>query len=130
MGYMKDLAITYMEIVEEYVASDYTSNAERRIWDTIGKVSYDYADALTDIYRYDAAIYAIENGKIPHNNPAWQELVVRLAYNAIHDAEAFAYYLEHTPMFDRDHIQKMLDLAAFTILAHKNFTLQKFETIS
>jgi hypothetical protein len=125
---MSDLDIAYQEIVAEYVESNFTSAAEKRIWDEIGVHHYDLADELTDVYQFEAVLYSIENKKIPHDNPTWQRLVVSIAYNLIHDSDWAEYYLAHTTR-SIEEVQKAIDLAMFTVMAHKNFKLAGFETI-
>lgn len=126
---MSDLDITYQEIIQEYVESDFTKNPERRIWDEIGIHHYDLADALTDVYQFEAVLYSIENKKIPHNNPTWQRLVVMIAYNLINDTDWVEYYLQHTNR-TLGEVQRAIDLVMFTVLANKNFKLSGFDTIS
>lgn len=129
MGYMKDLDITYQEIIEEYVLSDYTSNAERRIWDEIGTHFPDLADGLTDVYQYEAALWAIDNNMIPHNNAEWQRIVIRLAYNALTDLEEFKYFMNHSNRSLQE-IQRLIDTAMFVILGNRNFKLDTFQTVA
>ena len=112
MGAIKDLNITYLEIIEEYVQSNYTINAERRIWNEIGTIHPDYADGLTDVYQYEAALYAIENKLIPHNNPTWQQIVIRLAYNALTNVEEFEYFMEYTNR-SIEEVQNLIDNARY-----------------
>jgi hypothetical protein len=126
---MSDLDITYQEIVAEYVNSNFTSNPEKRIWAEIGSVHYDLADTLTDVYAMEAVCYAIENGKIPHANPTWQSLVVGIAYNMIQNSDWAEYYLAHTSRTEAE-VQKAIDLAMFQIIAHGNFKLNGFNTIT
>lgn len=128
MSFFSEIDATYQDIIAEYVASDYTSNAERRIWDEIGCYDHDLADVLTDLYPIEAALYAIEHKQIPHNNAAWQQIVIRLAYNALTDTEAFQYFLDRSNR-SQEEVQRLIDLAMFVILGNRNFKLEKFATI-
>ena len=134
MGVYKDLDISYQEIVNRTAAClqqgmKNNPTGEAEIWSAIGHLDYDLADQLTDVFYYEAALVCIEEGNIPHDNPKWQELVVRLAYNALTDADNFAYIVEHSRFSVAD-IQKMLDLAAGAVLQHPNFRLTGFQHIS
>ena len=128
MGAIKELDITYQQIVEAYVLSDYTINAERRIWDEIGTVHPYLADGLTDVYQYEAALWAIENNMIPHNNAAWQQIVIRLAYNALTDLEEFKYFLQYSNRTVEE-VQRLIDTAMFVILGNRNFKLDTFQKL-
>ena len=75
------------------------------------------------------AIQSIEANQIPHDNPAWQQAVVALAYNAITDSKAFEYLIENSPVTVAQ-VQRMLDLAAGAVLQHPNFKLTGFQHIS
>lgn len=128
MSFFSELDATYQDIIAEYVASDYTSAAERRIWDEIGIYDEDLADGLVSAYKYEAALYAVERKQIPHNNAAWQQIVIRLAYNALTDVEEFEYFLNHSTR-SVEEVQRLIDLAMFVILGNRNFKLEKFATI-
>jgi hypothetical protein len=133
MGVYKELDITYQEIVEK--AADQLSNgqridgAESRIWKEIGKYDFNLADELVDEYPYEAALVCIERGEIPHDNPEWQRLVVRLAYNAITRHEDFLTSLSHS-RFSIQEVQSMIDLAAGAVLQHPNFRLTGFKQLA
>jgi hypothetical protein len=109
--------------------SKFNPTGEDEIWSAIGHLDYDLADQLTDVFYYEAALVCIERGDLPLDNPAWQALVVRLAYNAITDADNFAYIIEHS-RFSVSDVQRMLDLAAGAVLQHPNFQLTGFQHIS
>jgi hypothetical protein len=65
---------------------------------------------------------------IPHTNPYWQMLVLRLAYGQITNGKEFNDILansSHTP----EQIQRMLDIAAGAILQGTDFRLTGLKTI-
>lgn len=133
MGMYKELDITYQEIVnkaaDQLISGKQIDGAESRIWKEIGKFDFDLADALVDEYPYEAALICIERGEIPHDNPQWQQLVVRLAYDAITRHEDFVTYLSHS-RFSITDVQKMIDLAAGAVLQHPNFRLTGFKQLT
>jgi hypothetical protein len=134
MGIFKDAHIAYQDVVDRtadimQAGSKFNPTGEDQIWSAIGHLDYDLADQLTDVFYYEAALVCIERGNLPLDNPAWQALVVRLAYNAITDADNFAYIIEHS-RFSVSDIQRMLDLAAGAVLQHPNFQLTGFQHIS
>lgn len=133
MGMYKELDITYQDAVnlaaEQMIAGQNWYGAEKTIWDEIGKYDHDLADQLTDEYKYEAALVCIEQGNIPHDNPDWQQLVVRLAYNAITDTEEFETCIAHS-RFTVEQVQSMIDLAAGAVLQHRNFRLTGFRQIA
>jgi len=70
----------------------------------------------------------IASNTIPHSNPYWQMLVLRLAYGQITNGKEFNDILansSHTP----EQIQRMLDIAAGAILQGTDFRLTGLETI-
>lgn len=134
MGIYKEANIDYQQIVDrtatclqQGMSNNPTGEAE--IWSAIGHLDYDLANQLTDVFYYEAALVCIERGTIPKDNPAFQALVVRLAYNALTDTENFEYIIKHSRFTVTD-IQKMLDLAAGAVLQHPNFKLTGFQHIS
>jgi hypothetical protein len=134
MGIFKEAQTAYQDVVERTAdimqsGSKFNPTGEDEIWSAIGHLDYDLADQLTDVFYYEAALVCIERGNLPLDNPAWQALVVRLAYNAITDADNFAYIIEHS-RFSAADIQRMLDLAAGAVLQHPNFQLTGFQHIS
>lgn len=134
MGIYKEAHTAYQDVVERtadimQAGSKFNPTGEDQIWSAIGHLDYDLADQLTDVFYYEAALVCIERGNLPLDNPAWQALVVRLAYNAITDADNFAYIIEHS-RFSVSDIQRMLDLAAGAVLQHPNFRLTGFQHIS
>lgn len=70
----------------------------------------------------------ISSDTIPHTNPYWQMLVLRLAYGQITNSEEFNEILQHSNLTP-EAIQRMLDLAAGAILQGTNFRLTGLETI-
>jgi hypothetical protein len=134
MGIYSEAHIAYQDVVERtanimQAGSKFNPTGETEIWSAIGHLDYDLADQLTDVFYYEAALVCIERGNLPLDNPAWQALVVRLAYNAITDTENFEYIVEHSRFSVAD-IQRMLDLAAGAVLQHPNFKLTGFQHIS
>lgn len=143
MGIYKELHIDYQDITEaeadrliankpsrEFgVPYHLQDNAEKQIWRKIGSVDYELADELTNEYPYEAALICIERGQLPLDNYEWQQLVVRLAYNAISDTEEFESCIAHS-RFSADDVQRMLDLAASQVLKHPNFNLAGFEQLT
>ena len=134
MGVYKELDIDYQQIVDKTAdclqqGMSNNPDAESQIWSQIGAIDYDLADQLTGVFYYEAALVCIERGEMPTDNPAWQTLVVKLAYNAIADADNFAYIIERS-RFDQAEIQKMLDLAAGAVLQNPNFRLTGFQQIA
>lgn len=143
MGAYKELDIDYQQIVDNEadrliagqpsripgVPNQLQDNAEKQIWRTIGPVDYDLADELTNEYPYEAALVCIERGEMPLDNYEWQQLVVRLAYNAISDIEQFQSLIAHS-RFSVEDVQQMLDLAAATVLKHPNFSITGFEQLT
>lgn len=74
------------------------------------------------------AVEQITAETIPHSNPYWQILVLRLAYGQITNGKEFNDILansSHTP----EQIQQMLDLAAGAILQFSDFRLTGLKTI-
>jgi hypothetical protein len=74
------------------------------------------------------AVEQISADTIPHSNPYWQMLVLRLAYGQIANGKEFNDILansSHTP----EQIQRMLDLAAGAILQGTDFRLTGLKTI-
>ena len=132
MGVYKELDIDYQQIVDKTAdclqqGMSNNPDAESQIWSQIGAIDYDLADQLTDVFYYEAALVCIERGEMPTDNPAWQTLVVKLAYNAIADADNFAYIIERS-RFDQAEIQKMLDLAMCSILPPCYQTVTKHDS--
>jgi hypothetical protein len=134
MGIYKEAHTAYQDVVERTAdimqsGSKFNPTGEDEIWSAIGHLDYDLADQLTDVFYYEAALVCIERGNLPLDNPAWQALVVRLAYNALTDADNFAYIIEHS-RFSVSDVQRMLDLAAGEVLKHPNFSLAGFEQLT
>lgn len=143
MGIYKELHIDYQEIIdaeadrliagkpsrEPGVPYHLSDNAEKQIWRKIGSVDYKLADDLTNEYPYEAALVCIQRGELPLDNYEWQQLVVRLAYNAISDIEEFESCIAHS-RFSVEDVQEMLDLAASQVLKHPNFKLAGFEQLT
>jgi hypothetical protein len=75
------------------------------------------------------ALQTLRLDKIPHGNAYWQGLVVRLAYNAITNADEFANMVR-SGKFTTEEVQRMLDLAAGAVLSGNQFRLQGLETIA
>jgi hypothetical protein len=75
------------------------------------------------------ALEVIKGDAIPHSNPYWQALVVRLAYNAITSADEFADMVR-SGKFTAEEVQRMLDLAAGAVLNGNQFRLQGLQTIA
>jgi hypothetical protein len=74
------------------------------------------------------AVAQIASDTIPHSNPYWQMLVLRLAYGQITNGKEFNDILansSHTP----EQIQRMLDLAAGAILQGTELRLTGLKTI-
>lgn len=125
---------TYQDIVAEAAADLLLEGninhhlTERRIWREIGTTDHNLADALTDCYQYEAALLLINAQTIPHTNKYFQEIVVRLAYNALTNADEFAYIVEHSK-FTIKEVQRMVDLAAGAVLQHPHFKTVAFDRI-
>lgn len=75
------------------------------------------------------ALDILANDTIPHDNPAWQQVVVSLAYNAISSPEPFRDVVEIYG-YDIKQVQSMLDLAVGTVLQHPNFRLTGFRELA
>lgn len=95
----------------------------------------DYAMALEGDYidqtinSSTEALEVIKRDSIPHSNEYWQALVVRLAYNAITNADEFANMVR-SGKFTAEEVQRMLDLAAGAVLNSNQFRLQGLETLA
>lgn len=95
----------------------------------------DYAMALEGDYidhtinSSTEALTTLQRDEIPHTNPYWQGLVVRLAYNAITSADEFADMVR-SGKFTAEEVQRMLDLAAGAVLNGNQFRLQGLDTIA
>jgi hypothetical protein len=102
--------------------------------------NFDIANEAMDSERYlfgdidmtisfaSEAVEQITTQTIPHSNPYWQMLVLRLAYGQITNGKEFNDILansSHTP----EQIQRMLDLAAGAILQGADFRLIGLKTI-
>jgi hypothetical protein len=116
----------YWNYIDHTVESDF----EDANWFIAYETEYIHPDGVNYFIDLNTeAINFIEAGQIPHNNPAWQQAVVALAYNAITDTAAFEHLIENSPV-TLDQVQKMLDLAAGAVLQHPNFQLTGFQHIS
>ena len=116
----------YWNYIDHTVESDF----EDANWFIAYETEYIHPDGVDYFIDLNTeAINFIEAGQIPHNNPAWQQAVVALAYNAITDTAAFEHLIENSPV-TLDQVQKMLDLAAGAVLQHPNFQLTGFQHIS
>jgi hypothetical protein len=113
-----------------YIDHTLEADFEDADWFMAYEQKYIYEDGLDYFINLQTeAIESIEAGTIPHGNPAWQQTVVALAYNAITDTAAFDYLIENSPVSSQQ-VQKMLDLAAGAVLQHPNFRLTGFQQIS
>jgi hypothetical protein len=90
-----------------------------------------YADGWIDttIESSEEALAVIKSNSIPHGNAYWQGLVVRLAYNAITNADEFANMVK-SGNFTQAEVQRMIDLAVGAVLSSNQFTLTGFDTIA
>lgn len=70
----------------------------------------------------------IQNQNIPTQNEYWQQMVVRLAYNAITENDALITAAKQAGLTPFD-VQKIIDHALFTILGNQNFKLDTFQQI-
>ena len=89
---------------------------------------YLFGDIDMTISFASEAVEQITAQTIPHSNPYWQMLVLRLAYGQITNGKEFNDILansNHTP----EQIQRMLDLAAGAILQGSDFRLTGLKTI-
>lgn len=89
---------------------------------------YLFGDIDMTISFASEAVEQITAQTIPHSNPYWQMLVLRLAYGQISNSKEFNDILansSHTP----EQIQRMLDLAAGAILQGTDFRLTGLKTI-
>lgn len=75
------------------------------------------------------ALDVLANDTIPHENEAWQQIVVSLAYNAITSPEPFRDVVE-VYGYDIKRVQSMLDLAVGAVLQNPNFRLTGFREIT
>jgi len=128
-----------IEITDELHTSKYYSrgwaywNFMDVMGDDFGLANYamalegDYIDQT--INSSTEALNTIQRDEIPHSNPYWQALVVRLAYNAITSADEFADMVR-SGKFTAEQVQQMLDLAAGAVLNGNQFRLQGLETIA
>lgn len=89
---------------------------------------YLFGDIDCTISVASEAVELISADTIPHTNPYWQMLVLRLAYGQITNSEEFNEILQHSNLTP-EAIQRMLDLAAGAILQGTNFRLTGLETI-
>lgn len=89
---------------------------------------YLFGDIDCTISVASEAVAQISADTIPHSNPYWQMLVLRLAYGQISDGLEFNQILQHSS-HTPEQIQRMLDLAAGAILQGTNFRLTGLETI-
>ena len=113
-----------------YIDHTLEADFEDADWFIAYEQKYIYEDGLDYFIQLNTeAIDSIKAGTIPHGNPAWQQTVVALAYNAITDTAAFDYLIENSPVTGQQ-VQKMLDLAAGAVLQHPNFRLTGFQQIS
>lgn len=123
----------YNTILDQYSATlitGKTSNIETQLWKLANDPkSYDAIDYVTDgVYYYEAALIEIAKGNIPTDNIYFQALIVRLAYNAITNADEFAWIVANSRFTEKD-IQEMIDLAASMVVWHKNFQIDTYLTI-
>jgi hypothetical protein len=75
------------------------------------------------------AVASVQNRTLPHENAYWRELVIRMAYNAITNADEFAKLVRGSK-YSVDDVQRMIDAAMLTVLNHKNFQLDGFDEVS
>lgn len=128
-----------IEVTDELHTSKYYSRAWAywNFMDVMGDdfALADYAMALEGDYidhtinSSTEALTTIQRDEIPHTNPYWQGLVVRLAYNAITSADEFADMVR-SGKFTAEEVQRMLDLAAGAVLNGNQFRLQGLDTIA
>jgi hypothetical protein len=117
--YSADLVIGRQTDIEKQLFAQLATDAQ----------SYDSIDYVTDgVYFYEACLVEIAKGNIPTDNIYFQALVVRLAYNAITDIEEFAWIVANS-RFTEKQIQEMIDLAASTVVWHKNFQIDTYLTV-
>ena len=72
------------------------------------------------------AVKSIKAQTMPHDNAYWRELVVRMAYNAITNADEFAQIVRGSKYSVKD-VQRMIDAAMISVLQHGNFQLDGFD---
>lgn len=126
----QDIATSYSKIIEEGIEclrnNTWQGNTlEQQIWDEIGTKDYDLADSLTSLYTYEIALRAAEQNIMPIDNVYFQSLVVRMAYNAITNADEFVSIVQHS-FFDEKTVQKLIDMAAMAVVWNKNFDVDEF----
>jgi len=66
---------------------------------------------------------AVKHNTLPHRNEYWQQLVVRLAYNAITEDDALIQAAKNAGLKPFD-VQKIIDRAMIAILGNQNFRLE------
>lgn len=123
----------YNQVIDEHapnLITGRTCEIETQLWKLVtDSQSYDSIDYVTDgVYLYEACLVEIAKGNIPTDNLYFQALVVRLAYNAITDIEEFAWIVANS-RFTEKQIQEMIDLAASTVVWHKNFEIDQYVTV-
>lgn len=72
------------------------------------------------------AVEQIAKDTIPHSNPYWQSLVVRMAYNALANHDEFVAICEQGNQSQKD-VQRMIDTAIGAVLQNPDFTFAGFK---
>jgi hypothetical protein len=109
---------------------DYTPEGdfEDADWAMAVEQANDYINPDHTITMQTEAINTIIDNQIPHANPYWQSLVVRLAYNAITNVDEFENLIKNSN-FTIEEVQRMVDVAAGAVLQHPNFKIAGFENL-
>ena len=113
----------YWNFIDHTDAGDF----ENANWAMAVEQANDYLVPDHTISIQSEAVNSLNNDTIPHNNPYWQNLVIRTAYSAITNVEEFAKLCK-SGNFTQQEVQRMIDLAIGAVLQNPNYTITGFTT--